>query len=92
MDTQADSAPQVPAGAGSEPSATAPAFRTSPFCGRLRSKKSYFLHAPPMDEDDLLDGSSHCWCARTMQALGPDDDAVSPQGCRAGRVCFEPIL
>jgi len=64
----------------------------SPFCAHLRSKKSYFLRAPPMEESDLLDGSQHCWCLKTMLVRGPDGGAVEPSDCRSGRACFESIL
>lgn len=64
----------------------------SPFCIHLRSKKSYFLRVPPAEEKDLLDGSGHCWCLKTMLVLGPDGGPVEPAGCRAGRPCFESIL
>jgi hypothetical protein len=64
----------------------------SPFCRHLRSKKSYFLRRPPETEADLLDGSGHCWCLRTMIVLGPDGRPVEPAECRSGRPCFESIL
>jgi hypothetical protein len=60
-----------------------------PICIHLRSKKTYFLSRPPRDSQDVLDGSGHCWCLRTMTALGPDEERVDPETCRAGRVCFE---
>jgi hypothetical protein len=69
-----------------------PAVRSSPFCVHLWSKKAFFLKAPPMAERDLLDGSGHCWCRRTMQAVGPDGEVVDPAECRAGRACFQSIL
>ena len=58
---------------------------TSPFCELIRSKKWYFLQAPPATEEDLLDASGHCWCEETGQALGPDSELVNAQDCRAGR-------
>ncbi len=73
-----------------EPSPSEP--RVSPFCAQLRSKKSYFLRGAPLSESDLLDGSGHCWCRKTMLALGPDGEAVHPSDCRAGRACFEAVL
>lgn len=69
----------------SQPTAT----RISPFCAALRSKKFYFLERPPQVPADLLDASNHCWCLHTMQALGPDGEQADPQGCTAGRACFE---
>lgn len=64
----------------------------SPFCIHLRSKKLFFRTAPPMVEEDVLDGSGHCWCRRTMQILGPDKHRAAPAACKAGRSCFESIL
>jgi hypothetical protein len=64
----------------------------SPFCIHLRSKKLFFGSAPPMTEEDVLDGSNHCWCRHTMQILGPDKGRAAPSRCRAGRSCFESIL
>jgi hypothetical protein len=64
----------------------------SPFCVHLQSKKLFFAPGPPMEIDDILDASRHCWCRNTMQALGPDGDVVDPRDCQAGRSCFESIL
>ena len=63
-------------------------FRTSPFCLHLQSKKRFSLRGEPERESDLLDASQHCWCRRTMQAVGPDGERVDPQDCRTGRTCF----
>jgi len=63
----------------------------SPYCGRLRSKKYYMVGHPPLCEEDLLDGSRHCWCQRTKQAVGPDADLVAPEACQSERTCYEPI-
>ena len=60
-----------------------------PFCAHLESKKVLIAGAPPLTERDVLDASQHCWCARTMQVLGPDRELVAPDACRKGRVCFE---
>ena len=72
------------------PRAPTPAlgFRTSPFCLHLQSKKRFFLRGEPAQESDLLDASQHCWCRKTMQAIGPDGERVDPLDCRAGRACF----
>lgn len=63
-----------------------------PYCRDIRSKKLYFARRPPRTEEEILDGSRHCWCSRTMQALGPDDEPVRPEDCRAGRPCFRAFL
>ena len=44
----------------------------SPFCADLRTKKSILAARPPRDEAELLDASRHCWCGRTVEAVGPD--------------------
>ena len=62
----------------------------SPYCCQLRSKKYYFLTAPPQTEADILDASNGAWCARTMDAVGKDGWPVFPSECQAGRTCFEP--
>jgi len=74
-----------------DPAAEAPP-RTPPFCAHLRTKKSYFLRGPARDEAELLDASGHCWCLKTMLALGPDGERVVPGDCRAGRACYEAVL
>ena len=63
-----------------------------PFCQDLASKKRYFLRSEPRTEADLLDASGHCWCRRTMTAIGPDGDLVDPVDCRRGRACFASVL
>jgi hypothetical protein len=60
----------------------------SPFCGELRSKKYYFLDRMPTEESDLLDGSGHCWCSHTKQAIGPDGELVAPSECTSERGCY----
>ena len=71
--------------------ASPPSAPVSPFCAALRSKNFYFLESAPRSAQELLDGSNRCWCLRTMQAMGPDGEQVDPQGCQAGRTCFEPL-
>lgn len=66
-----------------------PGLRVSPFCGDLRTKRTYFLEAPAMTEDEVLDGSGRAWCRRTMQSLGPDGEIVDPGTCQRGRDCFK---
>ena len=63
----------------------------SPFCSDLRSKKYYFLSKPAMEPADILDASNDCWCARSGIRLGPDDEIVTPDDCRAGRACFRAV-
>jgi len=66
-----------------------PMLRVSPFCADLRTKKAYFLSAPALTEEDIMDGSGRAWCRRTMQSVGPDGELVLPEVCRQGRRCFK---
>lgn len=66
--------------------------RVSPYCVHLSSKKLMIADAPPMTTRDVLDASQHCWCARTMQVLGPDRMQCHPEDCTKGRDCFESPL
>jgi hypothetical protein len=68
-----------------------PAPQRSPICADLRSKKYYFLQAPPMTSEDVLDASNDCWCERSHDRVGPDKDLVHPDDCRAGRACFRSL-
>jgi hypothetical protein len=70
---------------------SAPLRPLSPLCARLRSKKYFLLGRAPMTDEDILDASQHCWCARTSQLLGPDGEPAHPGDCRAGRSCYEPL-
>jgi len=69
-----------------EAPASAPA---SPFCRELRSKKFYTLTSIPLEADDLLDASRHCWCNITQQPAGPDGNFVQPKKCTPGRSCYK---
>ena len=60
------------------------------YCKDLASKRLYFTDGPPRTDADVVDGSNHCWCLRTMLALGPDGDVVGPEDCDAQRACFRP--
>ena len=60
----------------------------SPFCGALRSKKYFMLDGLATEADDYLDGSNHCWCRETQQAIGPDGGMVQPANCVPGRKCY----
>jgi hypothetical protein len=62
------------------------------YCLHLQSKKTFFLRGPALLESDLLDASQHCWCRKTMQAVGPDGEIVDPADCQAGRACFASLL
>ena len=60
----------------------------SAFCGSLRSKKFFMIDVIPTEESQYLDGSNHCWCRETQQAIGPDGGIAQPEHCIAGRSCY----
>jgi hypothetical protein len=60
----------------------------SPFCASLRSKKFFMSASLPTEAADYLDGSNHCWCRETQQAIGPDGGMAQPDHCVAGRSCY----
>ena len=60
----------------------------SAFCGSLRSKKFFMIDVIPSDASDYLDGSNHCWCRETQQAIGPDGGIAQPEHCVPGRSCY----
>jgi hypothetical protein len=68
------------------------AFAQSPFCRNLRSKKYFFLQGVPTKESDLVDGSNHCWCFRTVQSIGPDGEWVHPSECTSARDCYRSLF
>jgi hypothetical protein len=64
----------------------------SPYCREIRSKKYYFLQEMPTEEHHLSNGSTPCWCQRTMQVVGPDGEIVRPRDCTAGRSCYRSLF
>ena len=60
----------------------------SPFCASLRSKKFFMTASLPLEAADYIDGSNHCWCRETQQAIGPDGGMAQPEHCVAGRSCY----
>jgi hypothetical protein len=42
----------------------------------------------PSAAEDYLDGSNHCWCRETQQAIGPDGGMAQPEHCIAARSCY----
>ena len=60
----------------------------SPFCRELRSKRYFYLQEMPTEEHHFLDASRHCWCRRTMQAVGPDGERAIPRNCKPDRACY----
>ena len=64
----------------------------SAFCRELRSKKYYFLQEMPTEAEHLLDATGHCWCLKTMQAIGPDGERAHTDGCTADRACYRSLF
>lgn len=65
-----------------------PSVMQSAFCGSLRSKKFFMIGAIPNTAEDYLDGSNHCWCSQTQQAIGPDGGMAQPDHCTTARSCY----
>ena len=64
----------------------------SAFCASLRSKKFFLLDVIPSEASQYLDGSNHCWCRETQQAMGPDGGMAQPEHCVPGRACYSSAL
>jgi hypothetical protein len=62
----------------------------TPPCKFLRTKKMFIpaLANENASGDGGLQESAHCWCNRTLTEVGPDDQPVGRQVCRADRSCF----
>ena len=60
----------------------------SAFCASLRSKKFFMIDVMPTDASQYLDGSNHCWCRETQQAIGPDGGMAQPEHCISNRSCY----
>jgi len=60
----------------------------SAFCASLRSKKFFMIDVMPTEASQYLDGSNHCWCRETQQAIGPDGGIAQPEHCVPGRSCY----
>ena len=60
----------------------------SAFCASLRSKKFFMIDVIPTEAGQYLDGSNHCWCRETQQAIGPDGGMAQPEHCVSGRACY----
>jgi hypothetical protein len=54
-------------------------------CRHLRCKAMYYAGRLPQISDTTC-----FWCLRTMDALGPDREAVDDRRCMPGRECYEP--
>ncbi len=58
-------------------------------CINIRTK-DYYVGVPFHPSGIETDIEKPCWCLKTMQPFGPDNEAVSDSKCRDGRGCFEP--
>ena len=62
--------------------------RENRICRCLRTKMQYVAGISP-EELRQPSATAQYWCVHTMSQVGPDDGLVAPEGCRAGRDCFE---
>jgi hypothetical protein len=62
-----------------------PSRRSSAPCRYLRSKEMYYQSLAPSDEGFT---GTHCWCAKTQEAFGPDGAPAGRGECGEGRSCF----
>jgi hypothetical protein len=61
-----------------------------PICRFLRTKSMYVRGRQALAA--VAPSATRCyWCVATMSAVGPDDRQATPEGCRAGRGCFQPL-
>ncbi|SMC00546.1 hypothetical protein SAMN00120144_1300 [Hymenobacter roseosalivarius DSM 11622] len=59
-------------------------------CRFLRSKTGLGTSEGGEQPWLLVDGmTATCWCLRTMEAFGPDEEVAEAAECRVGRVCYE---
>ena len=66
---------------------------TQPGCRHLRSKGMYITGLlNPAEEDYDHMGDGHCWCNRTQNVIGPDDQLVDRPSCSTTRDCYESLL
>jgi hypothetical protein len=61
-------------------------------CRHLRSKGMYVTGTMNPRVDDGAMGDGYCWCNKTQNMLGPDDQFVNRDGCDASRPCYEQVL
>jgi hypothetical protein len=68
-----------------------PPVKLQPACAHIRHKLMYSetSHAVRGMVDDSSD-TRVFFCVRTFEALGPDDQPVSPDRCAPGRSCYCP--
>ena len=61
-------------------------------CRHLRSKGMYVTGTMNPRVDDGAMGDGYCWCNKSQNMLGPDDQFVNRVGCDASRPCYEQVL
>lgn len=60
-------------------------------CRHLRTKRYYYGTTEEVMEASELSTTAQFWCLRTMRVVGPDQGPVTPQTCRSGRGCCDPV-
>ena len=59
-------------------------------CQHLRSKGMYITGERDLGGMPIGDGN--CWCSKTQQVLGPDDQLVGRERCTNVRRCYVAVL
>ncbi|MGE0607392.1 MAG: hypothetical protein AB7O62_09885 [Pirellulales bacterium] len=59
-------------------------------CQHLRSKGMYI--SGERDLGNMPIGDGNCWCGKTQQVLGPDDQLVGRDRCSSARRCYVAVL
>jgi hypothetical protein len=57
-------------------------------CRAIRSKGAGVVYGSRVQFENGFYSSAVFWCLATAEPVGPDDGAVHPHACIAGRVCF----
>ncbi len=57
-----------------------------PQCKFLRSKEMYYEQA---GEEDVQFASDVFWCAKSLEAFGPDGESAGKSDCQSSRSCYD---
>ena len=59
-----------------------------PVCRAIRSKGAGVVYGSRVQFENGFYPNAVFWCLATAEPVGPDDGAVHPHACTAGRECF----